>query len=124
MAQVIECIAGSFDAMGRADLEWPKRHKDRILAIVKEHMPSGSGFDSGTSFDFDKSKADKMVFNTYFHHMNDGGYYDGWTEHSVIVTPAFRGYHLRVTGKNKNDIKDCIGDVFYNALSEDCEILA
>lgn len=124
MAQVIECIAGSFDAMGRADQEWSERHKDRILAIVKAHMPSGSGFDSGTSFDFDKSSPDKMVFNTYFHHMNDVGYYDGWTEHSVIVTPAFHGFHLRVTGKNKNDIKDYIGDVFYNALSEACEILA
>ncbi len=124
MAQVIECIAGSFDAMGRAEPEWGERHKDRILAIVKKHMPSGSGFDSGTSFDFDKSKPDKLVFNTYFHHMNDGGYYDGWSEHSVIVTPAFRGFNLRVTGKNKNDIKDYIGDIFYNALSGACEILA
>lgn len=124
MAQVIKCIAGSFDAMGRADLEWSKRHEDRILAIVKEHLPSGSGFDSGTNFDFDKSKPEKLVFNTHFHHMDTIGYYNGWTEHSVIVTPAFHGFNLRVTGKNTNDIKEYIGYVFYNALSEDCEIFA
>ena len=31
------------------NLEWQQRHEERILAAVKECMPSGSGFDNGTT---------------------------------------------------------------------------
>ena len=97
--------------------EWFARHEDRIESLVREHVPSGSGFDSGTTLDLESSHADKLVFQTRFHHMNDGGYYDGWTEHTIVVTPSFiGGFSLRVSGRNRNDIKEYIGDTFYAAL--------
>lgn len=100
--------------------EWFDRHTDRILDLVREHAPSGSGFDSGTSFSFDASRPDRLVFFTSFHHMSEHGYYDGWSEHTVIVTPDFSGVNIRVTGRDRNDIKDYIGEVFHNLADVEC----
>ena len=84
--------------------------EDRVKEIM-QGAPSGSGFDSGTQLD-DKSTPKKLIFNTSYHHMDDAGYYIGWTDHQVIITPSFDGMDIKVTGKNYNDIKDYIGDVF------------
>jgi hypothetical protein len=54
--------------------------------------------------------------------MNDGGFYDGWTDHSVIVTPSLvEGFNLRVTGRNRKDIKEYIAEQFCMALDQDIE---
>ncbi|HEY5606263.1 MAG TPA: hypothetical protein VIL45_07070 [Thermoplasmata archaeon] len=98
---------------------WLERCEERIPAIVEAFLPSGSGFDSGTRLDLDRSTADKLVFSTSFHHMNDGGMYDGWTEHEVIVTPSLAGeFNLRITGRNRNDIKDYMGELFDHSLRD------
>lgn len=100
--------------------EWESRHAESIESLVRDHMPSGSGFDCGTKFDFDASRPDRLVFTTSFHHMDDSGSYDGWTDHSVIVTPSLAsGFNLRITGRDKRLIKSYIGDVFHGALSVD-----
>jgi hypothetical protein len=96
--------------------QFADQHEARLLDLVREHMPSGSGFDSGTHLDFDASHAEKLVFTTSFHHMNSVGYYDGWTEHTVTVTPSFQGFNLRISGRNRNDIKEYIHDTFASAL--------
>lgn len=124
MTKVYQAIAARFDAMSRANEEWIKRHNDRIESIVKEYMPYGSGFDCGTAFDDDNSKPERLIFTTQFHHMNDCGMYDGWTEHKVIVTPSFFGPNIQVTGVNRNGVKDYIADIFNDALSSDCDIQA
>ena len=51
--------------------------------------------------------------------MTEHGYYDGWTEHDVIVTPSLRspGFSLRITGRNRRDIKEYIADAFHDALA-------
>lgn len=96
---------------------WFEKHEERIEALVKNHMPSGSGFDSGTTIDLDSSHADKLVFRTHFHHLNPNGFYEGWTYHKVIVTPALVGhFHLRITGPNRDDIKEAIHFFFSGAL--------
>jgi hypothetical protein len=75
-------------------------------------LPFGSGIDKGIKFDWDNSKPNKLVFNFSFHHMKDG-YYNGWTDHKLILTPSFTvGYDMRISGKDKNDIKDHLHDVF------------
>lgn len=102
--------------------EWRDKHEETIEYLVKRFMPSGSGFDSGTKIDLDRSTKDKLVFTTSYHHMSEHGYYDGWTEHSVIVTPSLAfGFIMRITGRNRNDIKDYMYESFYTALNEDCE---
>jgi hypothetical protein len=53
--------------------------------------------------------------------MNDAGYYDGWTDHIVIVSPSFDGIDIKISGRNRNDIKDYLHDVFHAALTEEVD---
>lgn len=110
-------IASLFDASKRCEdngnLEWFDKHSARIEALVKEHAPSGSGFDNGTTLDFMASRSDRLVFNTAFHHMDEHGYYDGWTEHTVIIKPSLQfGFDIAVTGRDRNEIKTYIIETF------------
>lgn len=99
--------------------EWLDKHGDSIRQLVYGFMPSGSGIDCGTNLD-DTSKPNRLVFTTSFHHMNDGGMYDGWTEHTVIVTPDLAsGYDLRITGRDRNDIKEYLAEVYGYALQQE-----
>ena len=85
--------------------------------LVREHMPSGSGFDAGTELVIDVCDSSCLVFKTAFHHMDEHGGYDGWTEHKVKVTAEFGGFDVYVGGQNRNQIRAYIGDVFHDALS-------
>src|SRR5713101_2458129 len=100
--------------------EWEHKHKEIIEHLLDKYAPSGSGFDSGTRLDWDESHEDKLVFTTEFHHMNENGFYVGWTNHTTTVTPSLiRGFHLRVSGRNVNDIKDHIAETFSSFLETD-----
>lgn len=80
-------------------------------------LPSGSGFDMGTTLLSCTDEA--MVFSAPFHHMDENGGYDGWTEHKVYVRATFDGFDIRVTGSNRNDIKEYIADTFFCALNDE-----
>ena len=98
--------------------EWESIWESRLETELANLLPSGSGFDCGTKLDIEASKPNRLVFITSFHHMDEHGGYDGWTEHKIIVTPSLvYGFELRVTGKNRNDIKDYIAEVMHGALS-------
>jgi hypothetical protein len=104
------------------NLEWKDRHAEAIEQLVKQHLPSGSGFDSGTKLDWDKSTPERLVFEAPFHHMDGHGFYSGWSEHEVIVKASLAfGFELRITGRDRNDIKDYMHEVFHAALSEEVE---
>lgn len=106
--------------------EWLDKHHDSVARLVKDHMPSGGGFDSGTTVDLDASRGgEKLVFNTSFHHMDDNGMYDGWTEHAVTIKPCLLfGFDLKVSGRDRRDIKDYIAECFHAALSSVPTILS
>lgn len=88
--------------------------EDKINELEKR-LPYGSGFDAGSSVDLRKSTGQRIIIDTSFHHMDENGYYDGWTYHQVIITPCLMyGYQLRVTGRNRNSIKEYIFDQFTN----------
>lgn len=102
--------------------EWQDRHEDDVEQLVKDHMPSGSGFDAGTTIDWDRSTGEKLVFHTSFHHMDDNGSYDGWTEHDVVVKPSLiHEFIIDVKGRNRNDIKEFIAESFDYSLSKEIE---
>ena len=97
--------------------------EDRLREFCRDFLPSGSGFDSGCYVEIEESRRDKIVIRCDFHHMNESGYYDGWTTHRAIVTPCLLyGYALRVTGKDKRGIREYIGDTIGHCL--DSEISA
>jgi hypothetical protein len=89
------------------------------LNKYQDMLPRGSGFDAGTSIDLFKSTDDKIVFNTAFHHMNDAGYYDGWTDHVVTMRPSFVfGTTIAISGKDRRGIKEYMHEVFHNDLMQ------
>jgi hypothetical protein len=115
---LVQLIAAHLDAMARCAAGWRDYHESAIEWLCREHLPSGSGFDSGSTLAFADSRPDRLCFETSFHHMNDSGHYDGWTQHRVIASPSFvLGFELKVTGRDRRQIKDYIAETFSQALS-------
>lgn len=82
--------------------EWITKHRQRIEELAKTCLPSGSGFDSGCTVDYEMSSQDRIVIETSFHHMNEDGYYDGWSNHHIIVTPGFMGPNYEINSDYSN----------------------
>lgn len=121
-APAYKAIARALDAHHNAtksgNTEWAAKHLARAQWLVKQHLPSGSGIDSGTKL-LDVSTGEKLQFQADFHHMNETGMYSGWTYHRVIVTPSLTaGFRIRITGADRNDIKDYLHSIFDSALAE------
>ena len=119
---VVEAIASTVQAyhncVASGNTVWEPRHKERVEKLVYDFLPSGSGIDSGTQIDLEKSTGNKLVFYTSFHHMDEYGEYDGWTSHTVTVRPDFVSrLYITVSGRNRNDIKEYLNEVFYHALT-------
>jgi hypothetical protein len=91
-----------------------------VEKFVKEYLPSGSGLDGHIGIDYARSNDNRIVIDVEYHHMNEYGMYDGWTNHSIIIKPHFVwGFDLRVTGKDRNDIKEYLANLFTEALHEE-----
>lgn len=115
---VIARLAQSrLNCIDSANVAWKHKHMDTAEALVKQHMPSGSGIDSGTQLDWSKSTGNRLTFTLGFHHMHEHGFYDGWTYHNCIVTPSLAdAFTLRITGRDRNQVKDYLYDVYDQAL--------
>jgi len=126
--QLLARFYDSWDRCGQPDANESMRsfmpkHEETIRRLCDNHLPSGSGFDSGTALDLTASRKDRLVFSTSFHHMNDGGMYDGWTSHDVIVKPDLAwGFDLRITGRDRRDIKEYIAEMFTEALRQEVTV--
>lgn len=113
---------GSIASLMTGGNPWESDARAELADIESDHLPNGSGFDCGTRIIIDESSDSRIVLATDFHHMNENGYYDGWTTHRVILTPSFQfGFEIRVTGKDRNGIKEYIGDAFHSALNSEIE---
>ena len=99
--------------------DYATTHRDTIDQLVADFLPSGSGVDCGTKIDLDRSNGDRLVLTAGYHHMNDGGMYDGWTEHTITVRPSFVGrFNLTIGGRDRNGIKEYLADLFHSALDD------
>lgn len=120
LTTVAEHIASLVDArrtcQARGNTEWYDKHGERLKALV-DRLPSGAGWDLGTVLQEDLSGPRKLVFTGSYHHMNDGGYYDGWTEHTITVRPSFLGLEITISGRDRNQIKEYLFDLFHEALA-------
>ena len=101
--------------------EWEQKHLDRIH-LYNNSLPSGSGMDSVCKIDVSLSGLNKVVILTSFHHLDENGYYVGWTDHTITVTPSFFGINLKISGRNRNDIKDYLYEVFENCLMSEMDM--
>ena len=51
--------------------------------------------------------------------MNDDGYYDGWTDHILTVTPNLGGYpDMKISGRDRNNIKEYLYDTLSYILCD------
>jgi len=94
---------------------------DRIDTIdnILEALPSGSGFDC--DWEHIKTQRNKLeVFETYFHNMNENGYYNGFTRLRLkIDLNNLSDFKLGLKGESKYYInKDYYDTTIYYALEE------
>lgn len=108
LARLIQARANS---LINKNQEWVDKHTIYIDEILKA-LPSGSGIDAGMHIDYDRSNSQKIVFTFSWHHMDEHGYYDGWSHHELIIRPTFGDKDLRITGKRLSNIKDHLYDMF------------
>jgi len=103
----------------RNNTEWYVRHTD-VLNALKNKLPHGSGIDGENEIDLKQSTEGKIVIHISFHHMNDTGMYDGWTEHTIRVYPSLiHGIRLTISGRDRNDIKAYLYETFDYALQKE-----
>ena len=101
---------------------WKVKWEEKIQAVMETRMPSGSGWDCGTKIDLDSSTGEKIVLYGSYHHMNENGMYDGWSEHTITVRPSLQfGFRLTVSGRDRKEIKDYLHETFDFVLREEVE---
>ena len=72
----------------------------RVEDLVKNYLPSGSGFDGDISID-EKSTDEKIIIRVEYHHMDINGFYDGWSTFKVIITASMAyNYCMQVKGES------------------------
>ena len=116
IAKISSSIIARKNCAFSRNTEWFKQHSRTLESIQLANLPCGSGVDMGSRINLDRSTDKAIYIDTAFHHMDENGCYDGWTDHTVKVFPTFDGFDLTISGRNRNDIKDYLGDLFFDAL--------
>lgn len=134
--QTIEHIASLTAAyhncLNSGNNEWKLKHRDKLEDIAKNYLPSGSGFDSGTTIDVNDSNGiDCIILETSYHHMNDVGMYCGWSEHKITIRPTFNGPDWEIesdySGVDDADFyqdgfEEYLDDEIYHHLTQEIDI--
>jgi hypothetical protein len=103
--------------------DWAANHKEFIEKLMENLAPSGSGFNSGTKLDFERSELNRLVLTTSFEHMDEFGGYDKTTDHDIIVKASLvHGIRIVITGRDWNGIKDYMREVMYDFLEKKIEV--
>lgn len=108
-------------ASPEASEKWMGECLTRIYKLNKE-LPHGSGIDAGCEIDENRSTKNKIVISFGFHHMDENGMYDGWTNHDLIIRPDFDGFKIKITGPDRNFIKDYLCSLFEHELQKEIEL--
>jgi len=92
--------------------DWELKHFEK-LTEYNDSLPSGSGIDSGCKIDIESSTDNIIIINFGYHFMDENGYYDGWEDYKLIITPSLSfDFDLKIIGKNRNEIKDYFYEMF------------
>ena len=96
---------------------------ESLRPSLKEYLPSGSGFDTGTTVSYDESTPTFIVLYTSFHKMDENGYYDGWVDLEITVKPQYSKFDLEASPTHytddEDDLLDYVYDTFQYALNQD-----
>lgn len=115
--KVIARAVGARQTCGE-DHPWFAKHQERVELLVRKHLPSGAGWDAGTTIDWDRSTGDKLIFYGSYHHMEDG-FYAGWTDYDIVVEPSLGfGFTVEVVPDDDDDGRDALDDDLEEYLGE------
>ncbi len=100
--------------------QWEDHWFEVITNIINNHLPNGSGFDSGCQIELEQQKHNKLIIHSSYHAMNEHGMYDGWYNFRVVIVPDFTDFDFKVIGNFGKYAynKEYIEDTFYHCLSE------
>ena len=104
---------------------WASDHREKANDLVRNCLPSGSGWDNGTTILWEPSTSEKLVFAGSYHHMDDVGYYVGWSYWTITVTASLvYGLSIEVTcsepnGQDTWGLDDYLGESFFTALDSE-----
>lgn len=107
-------IQARLNCINKGDQEWVRQHEECIKSL-KDLLPSGS------AIDLRNSNGEKIIIDSSFHAMDDGGYYGRWIDFSVTITPSLiHGISLKISGRfgKYQDIREYLFDVFDSSLRE------
>ena len=128
LANLVHAVANTINSGNK---QWQDRHEDAIARIMQT-APRGSGIDCGTKFDIDNQitilkdfkvkPRETLAFFVEFHHMDGNGMYDGWTQHTITVHPSLLfGFTMTISGRDRNQIKDYLSEVYHHWLTSEWE---
>src|SRR5690242_28193 len=96
VAAIASAAQARHNCLASNNSEWLDHWTGQLEQYARNELPSGSGIDSGTKIDLDASNDKIVVLTLGYHHMDENGYYDGWTDHTIRVRPAFNGIDLTI----------------------------
>lgn len=127
MTKVYKRLAQLIDNYHNCNSKYSEIAEEKIEKLLMDFL-SGSGFDSGTTLNFEESNQNKLVFESAYHHMNENGFYDEWSHFKIIVTPNLAyDFNIRLKSigrfpRKYIETKEYILDEFAYKLDEITEI--
>lgn len=122
-ARIAELVEARANCHSSGNLEWFERHTAALTEMIRDHLPSGAGIDSGCVLCLASCKRDRIVIDVPFHVMSETGYV-GWRTFKVVARPAFQSITIEVKGRDVNGVKDYLADLFHEALTRRIDIVA
>lgn len=120
--RLAELIAQRKNCMTSNNMAWLHTTEARIEYIRAHLLPHGSGIDGKNVIDLEKSTDTKIVIRTSFHHMNEHGFYCGWTSHTLTFRPSFlSAMDIVISGRDREGIKGYLHETFCYALAQELD---
>ena len=98
--QLARIIGAYYRSIESKNTLWEEKHEATIRKMEKE-LPAVQ-VSIAVQIDLERSTGERIVLKTAYHHMNENGMYDGWTEHRIIITPSLQyNYNLKITAETE-----------------------
>lgn len=120
ITRIYRCLQALNQSEKNNNTEWIDNWYNELQKLNKL-LPSGSGIDSGSEIDIENSTENKIIITFEYHHLNENGYYDGWTGHKLTLKPTFDSFDMNISGEDRNDIKDYLYQTFEYSLNNEIE---
>jgi len=120
----IKCLAQAQCSERYPTLSEREELQSEIKWVLNGMLPHGSGIDADWIISF-KNKSNKIYISNSYHHMNEDGYYDGWSDFTVIINLlgneyfklVFNGTESQRLAK-KYDIRDYLESYLSECLED------